>query len=216
MIASSLSGYIHGLLINKYQGTKWAKIILVSSIIFGIGTLGFFKYADFFVENINLLLKTDLGLLKLALPIGISFYTFQILSYTIDLYRGKAQVQKSFLNFATYVSLFPQLIAGPIVRYTTIEEQLSKRKVTWENIYSGSKRFIIGLSKKVIIANTLAEIGEMFSVTDDKTVVLYWLFAIGFMLQIYFDFSGYSDMAIGLGRLFGFDFPENFNYPYIS
>lgn len=216
MIASSLLGFIHGLLIDKFRGTKKAKIALISSIVFGIGILGFFKYADFFIKNINDLLNSKLGLLHIALPIGISFYTFQILSYTIDVYRGNAQVQKSFIKFATYVTLFPQLIAGPIVRYTDIEEQLSLRKHNWENIYSGSKRFIIGLAKKVIIANTLAEIGVIFANSIDRSVALYWLMAIGFMLQIYFDFSGYSDMAIGLGRIFGFDFQENFNYPYIA
>ncbi len=216
MIASSLLGFIHGLLIDKFRGTKKAKIALISSIVFGIGILGFFKYADFFIKNINDLLNSKLGLLHIALPIGISFYTFQILSYTIDVYRGNAQVQKSFIKFATYVTLFPQLIAGPIVRYTDIEEQLSLRKHNWENIYSGSKRFIIGLAKKVIIANTLAEIGVLFANSIDRSVALYWLMAIGFMLQIYFDFSGYSDMAIGLGRIFGFDFQENFNYPYIA
>lgn len=216
MIVSSLLGYIHGLLIDKYRGTKKAKVALISSIICGVGILGFFKYADFFIANINDLFKIELGLLHIALPIGISFYTFQILSYTIDVYRGQAQVQKSFIKFATYVSLFPQLIAGPIVRYTTIEDQLSQRSSSWDNVYNGSKRFIIGLAKKVIIANTLAEVGVLFANSNDKTVVLYWLVAISFMLQIYFDFSGYSDMAIGLGRIFGFDFLENFNYPYIS
>ncbi|MDD3349154.1 MAG: MBOAT family O-acyltransferase [Bacilli bacterium] len=216
MIASSLLGYIHGLLIDKYRGTKKAKVALISSIICGVGILGFFKYADFFIANINDLFKSELGLLHIALPIGISFYTFQILSYTIDVYRGQAQVQKSFIKFATYVSLFPQLIAGPIVRYTTIEDQLSQRSSSWDNVYNGSKRFIIGLAKKVIVANTLAEVGVLFANSNDKTVVLYWLVAISFMLQIYFDFSGYSDMAIGLGRIFGFDFLENFNYPYIS
>lgn len=216
MIVSSLLGYIHGLLIDKYRGTKKAKVALISSIICGVGILGFFKYADFFIANINDLFKSELGLLHIALPIGISFYTFQILSYTIDVYRGQAQVQKSFIKFATYVSLFPQLIAGPIVRYTTIEDQLSQRSSSWDNVYNGSKRFIIGLAKKVIIANTLAEVGVLFANSNDKTVVLYWLVAISFMLQIYFDFSGYSDMAIGLGRIFGFDFLENFNYPYIS
>jgi len=216
MIASSLLGYIHGLLIDKYRGTKKAKVALISSIICGVGILGFFKYADFFIANINDLFKSELGLLHIALPIGISFYTFQILSYTIDVYRGQAQVQKSFIKFATYVSLFPQLIAGPIVRYTTIEDQLSQRSSSWDHVYNGSKRFIIGLAKKVIVANTLAEVGVLFANSNDKTVVLYWLVAISFMLQIYFDFSGYSDMAIGLGRIFGFDFLENFNYPYIS
>jgi alginate O-acetyltransferase complex protein AlgI len=150
------------------------------------------------------------------MPIGISFYTFQILSYTIDVYRGEAKVQKNILNFATYVSLFPQLIAGPIVRYTTIEAQLSKRTHSFADASYGINRFIIGLSKKVILANTLGELGKVFSNTNEKTVLFYWIAVLAFMLQIYFDFSGYSDMAIGLGRIFGFHFLENFNYPYIS
>lgn len=216
MVGSSLSGYIHGLIIDKKRNTKWSKIALISSFIISIGLLGFFKYSDFFIENINNIFKSEISLLRISLPIGISFYTFQILSYNIDVYKNEAKVQKSFIKFATYVALFPQLIAGPIVRYTTIEEQLTYRVTNIDNISSGMKRFIIGLGKKVLIANTLAEVSNIFLTSSEKSVLFYWIVAITFTLHIYFDFSGYSDMAIGLGKIFGFDFLENFNYPYIS
>jgi alginate O-acetyltransferase complex protein AlgI len=176
----------------------------------------YFKYADFLIENINWIFGIKINSLKVVLPIGISFYTFQILSYTIDVYRGNAKVQTNFFNFAAYVTLFPQLIAGPIVRYTTVEQQLSNRKHSVEDFACGVNRFIVGLSKKVLIANTLGELGNIFSNLVDSTILFYWIGAISFMLQIYYDFSGYSDMAIGLGRIFGFHFLENFNYPYIS
>ncbi|NMA65919.1 MAG: MBOAT family protein, partial [Clostridiaceae bacterium] len=216
MVLASFSGYIHGLWIDKQRGKNYNKIPLVSSIVSSIGTLMFFKYTDFFIENFNALFNTDISLLKIALPIGISFYTFQILSYTIDVYRGNAAVQKSFIDFATYVSLFPQLIAGPIVRYTSVEAQLESRIHSWEKTAYGINRFIIGLSKKVILANTLGQLNDILDNLTEKTVSLYWISAISFMLQVYYDFSGYSDMAIGLGKIFGFDFPENFNYPFIS
>jgi alginate O-acetyltransferase complex protein AlgI len=176
----------------------------------------YFKYADFLIENINWIFGIKINSLKVVLPIGISFYTFQILSYTIDVYRGNAKVQTNFFNFAAYVTLFPQLIAGPIVRYTTVEQQLSNRKHSVEDFACGVNRFIVGLSKKVLIANTLGELGNIFSNLVDSTILFYWIGAVSFMLQIYYDFSGYSDMAIGLGRIFGFHFLENFNYPYIS
>ena len=216
MIGSSLSGYIHGLLIEKARGTKYAKIPLISSVVVSIGLLGFFKYSNFFIKNINSLFKTNIGLLSIALPIGISFYTFQILSYTIDVYRGEAKVQKNPIAFATYVSLFPQLIAGPIVRYSTVQDELDNRKHSFSDIAYGVGRFAIGLGKKIIISNTLAEFGNILNGLSERTVLSYWIYAITFTLQIYFDFSGYSDMAIGLGRVFGFHFLENFNYPYIS
>lgn len=235
MVLSIISGYLHGLWIFKAKGSRYAKIPLLSSIVVGIGLLVFFKYADFFIENINWVIESSkksrlspligrlligrlspLNSLNLALPIGISFYTFQILSYTIDVYRGDAKVQRNILNFAAYVSLFPQLIAGPIVRYTTVEEELSQRTHSFANCAYGINRFIIGLSKKVLIANTLGELGKAFTNSNQKTVLFYWISAIAFMLQIYYDFSGYSDMAIGLGRIFGFHFLENFNYPFIS
>lgn len=216
MIFSSVSGYLHGLLIYKMRRSRYAKIPVISSIIVSIGLLLFFKYIDFFIENVNWALDEKIAMLNLVLPIGISFYTFQILSYTIDVYKGKANVQRNFLNFATYVSLFPQLIAGPIVRYTTIEAEIASRKHSVENIAYGINRFILGLSKKVILANTLGELVNIFTNIGERTVLFYWISAIAFMLQIYFDFSGYSDMAIGLGRIFGFHFLENFDYPYIS
>ncbi len=216
MIGAAFSGYIHGLLIEKYRGTKKAKAALASSLIVGIGLLAFFKYSNFFINNINGILGTGIDLLSVALPIGISFYTFQILSYTVDLYRGEAKVQKNFWNFATYVSLFPQLIAGPIVRYATVQEELENRSHSFEEISCGVERFAIGLGKKVLLSNTLAELVAIMSGLQEKTVLSYWISAIAFTLQIYFDFSGYSDMAIGLGRVFGFHFLENFNYPYIS
>lgn len=216
MVFGAFSGYIHGLLIDKYRGTKKSKIALISSLVIGLGLLGIFKYTDFFIENINNAFKLDINLLKIALPIGISFYTFQILSYTIDLYRGNAGVQRNFLNFATYVVLFPQLIAGPIVRYVDVEKELNKRAHSFEKVAYGITRFTIGLSKKVLLANTLGEFCEIAKASNEPSIVFYWLYAIAYALHIYFDFSGYSDMAIGLGKIFGFNFPENFNYPYIS
>ena len=181
-----------------------------------IGALGLFKYSDFTINNINQIFGSKIPLLKLALPIGISFYTFQIISYVVDVYRGKVKAQKSFLKLATYVSLFPQLIAGPIVRYETIEKELDSRTSNFENFAYGVRRFVIGLGKKVLIANMLGELCDVFSTTNEKSILFYWIFAISYSLQIYFDFSAYSDMAIGLGRMFGFHFLENFNYQYIS
>ncbi len=216
MIATTVSSYIHGLLIDRFRKTVWSKVFLWTSVITSLGALGFFKYSDFFISNVNGLFNTEFGLLGLALPIGISFYTFQTLSYTIDVYRGDAKVQKSFIRLATYVALFPQLIAGPIVRYTTIEEDLTERKHTFEGFASGSTRFVIGLSKKVLIADTLGGLANSLRASDEQSVVMYWVLAIALSLQLYFDFSGYSDMAIGLGRILGFRFLENFNYPFIS
>ena len=214
MIASILSAYIHGILINKY--TKYKKVFLISSIIISIGLLGLFKYSDFIIANINNIFKSEIKLLNLALPIGISFYTFQILSYVIDVYNKKVPVQKNIVKLATYVSLFPQLIAGPIVRYIDVEKELTKREHTSQKIALGIRRFIIGLSKKVLIANQLGELCQVFLQTNEKSIMFYWIYGVAFSLQIYFDFSAYSDMAIGLGKIFGFHFLENFNYPYIS
>jgi alginate O-acetyltransferase complex protein AlgI len=184
--------------------------------VINISILGFFKYSDFFIQNINSLFGTDLDLLRIPLPLGISFFTFQTMSYTIDVYRGDAKRQKNPLGLATYVCLFPQLIAGPIVRYSTIAEEINSRKHSFENFAYGIKRFVIGLSKKVLIANALGELNQIATSSNDSSMLFYWMGAIAFSLQIYFDFSGYSDMAIGLGRIFGFHFLENFNYPYIS
>ena len=182
MIFSIVSAYIHGILINKYP------------------KLGLFKYSNFIILNINSLLNTDIMLLTLALPIGISFYTFQILSYVIDVYNGKVEVQKSFINLATYVALFPQLIAGPIVRYIDIEKELKFRKHSFANFALGTRRFSIGLAKKILIANQLGELCKIFLQSNDLSVIFYWIYGVAFMLQIYFDFSAYSDMAIGLGK----------------
>lgn len=216
MIFSSVSGYLHGLWIHEARNHKYASLPLVSSLIVGLAPLIYFKYTNFFIINVNQIFDNALSKLNVVMPIGISFYTFQILSYTIDVYHGEAKVQKNILNFITYVTLFPQLIAGPIVRYTTVQDELSSRKHSFEDFSYGVRRFVIGLSKKVLLANTLAELGKTFSYSTQKSVFFYWLVAIAFMLQIYFDFSGYSDMAIGLGRIFGFHFLENFNYPFIS
>ncbi len=216
MLATIFLGYIFGLLIEYFNGKRLSKVFLTLSVISSLASLGFFKYYDFFITNFNALTKMSIPLLRLALPIGISFYTFQILSYNIDVYRGKASAQKNFFNLATYIALFPQLIAGPIVRYTDIDDQLTERTHSIKKASQGATRFVIGLSKKILIANTLGEIGQAFLVSSDLSVLYFWLYIISFMLQIYYDFSGYSDMAIGLGKIFGFDFMENFNYPFIS
>jgi len=212
MIGEIFIAYVGARYLEKHR----KKSILVSLLAIHIGALGLFKYSDFTINNINQIFGSKIPLLKLALPIGISFYTFQIISYVVDVYRGKVKAQKSFLKLATYVSLFPQLIAGPIVRYETIEKELDSRTSNFENFAYGVRRFVIGLGKKVLIANMLDELCDVFSTTNEKSILFYWIFAISYSLQIYFDFSAYSDMAIGLGRMFGFHFLENFNYPYIS
>ena len=219
MIFSSLVDYTHGILIDKYRKNELiSKIILLSSIVINLGLLGFFKYYDFIISTINGFLGISLKTLNLPLPIGISFYTFQTMSYTIDVYRGKTSVQRNIIDFGTYVSLFSQLIAGPIVVYKTIEEQLKHRKETLDNFGQGVERFVIGLGKKVLLANNIGLLWDEVKKipSGDLTVVTAWLGIIAFAFQIYFDFSGYSDMAIGLSKMFGFEFPENFNYPYIS
>ena len=212
MLIEILVAYIGAILIDRYK----KKSLLITTIFIHIALLCIFKYTDFIISNVNYVLQTNLSLLKISLPIGISFYTFQILSYEIDVYKDKVKVQKSFLKLATYVSLFPQLIAGPIVRYETIEGELENRKHSFENFSYGVRRFTIGIAKKVLIANMLGELCKQCTNTNEESVLLYWILAISYMLQIYFDFSAYSDMAIGLGRIFGFHFLENFNYPYIS
>ena len=216
MVATVLIAYGFGLLIEKFQGSFLSKVFAIISVLSSLGGLLYFKYADFFILNFNKVTGLSLPLLKLVLPIGISFYTFQVLSYTIDVYRGTVRAQKNPINLATYVALFPQLIAGPIVRYADVAKELSDRTHSFEKTATGIKRFILGFSKKILIANTLGELGETFLSSGDLSVLYYWLFAFSYMLQIYFDFSGYSDMAIGLGKIFGFDFLENFNYPFIA
>ncbi len=216
MIATIGLFYGCGLAIEKCECQKWKKFWLTVSVVVSLALLAVFKYADFLIGSINGVMRTDIPLLKLALPIGISFYTFQCLSYTIDVYRGNAQVQKNIISFGAYVSLFPQLIAGPIVRYVDVARELDARTHSWENICLGLRRFLVGLAKKILIANQLGELTNLFRASDEKSVLFYWIYAIAFALHIYFDFSGYSDMAIGLGRVFGFRFIENFNYPYLS
>ena len=205
-----------GLAMGKAQTQKQKKFWMVVSIVISVALLGLFKYADFFIDSFNAVTGLSVPLLRLALPVGISFYTFQCLSYTIDVYRGVAAVQKNPISFGAYVALFPQLIAGPIVRYIDVARELDSRTHSWDDIALGLRRFIVGLAKKVIIADNFALLMKMFRESSEPSVLFYWMYAIAFTLNIYFDFSGYSDMAIGLGRVFGFRFIENFNYPYLS
>lgn len=216
MLFSITQGYILGILIEKHRGRKWSKVFLAASVLLSLLLLGYCKYADFFIHNFNVVTGLSVPLLKVALPIGISFYTFQILSYTVDVYRKAVPAQKNYINLSAYIAMFPQLIAGPIVRYSDIAKQLENRTHSMGNAAIGIRRFLIGLSKKILIANLLGELVSIFKASDEKSVLFFWVYAAAYMLHIYFDFSGYSDMAIGLGRIFGFHFPENFNYPYIS
>lgn len=216
MIISIICGYVCGLLIEKYKGKTQSKIALIASCLISLGMLGYFKYADFFISNFNAATGLSLPLLKLALPIGISFYTFQILSYTVDVYRGDVPAQRNPIDLAAYVTMFPQLIAGPIVRYSDVAKQLDERTHSVDKSAEGIRRFICGLSKKIFIANVLGELAGFFLATKQQSVLFCWMYAAAYSLQIYFDFSGYSDMAVGLGKILGFDFMENFNYPYIS
>ena len=213
MVFAIVQGYVFARLIARGRGKK---LFLALSLVLSFALLAYCKYADFFLENFNAVTGLSLPLLKIALPIGISFYTFQIASYEIDVYRGDVAAQRNFIDFAAYVAMFPQLIAGPIVRYRDIAPQLKERTHSLEAAASGASRFAVGLAKKVLIANVLAQLISAYKASAEQTVLYAWLYAIAFTLQIYFDFSGYSDMAIGLGRIFGFTFPENFAYPYIS
>lgn len=214
MIAEIVIAYTGAILIDKYKNQS--KNILIITLFIHVFLLIIFKYTDFIIQTINDISNANIKLLNIALPIGISFYTFQIISYVIDVYNGKVKVQKNIINLATYISLFPQLVAGPIVRYQTVEKELDDRVHSFNNFAYGIRRFSIGLAKKVLIANALGELCTKAFVLNETTVIFYWIFGISYMLQLYFDFSAYSDMAIGLGRIFGFNFPENFNYPYIS
>ena len=215
MLVSVLLSYLFGLLIERFRTTPAAKAVCILSVAVSLSFLLYFKYTDFFIESFNAVTGQSIPLLKITLPIGISFYTFQIISYTIDVYRG-VPAQKSYIRLAAYISMFPQLIAGPIVRYSDIAAQLEERSFSVSAAAAGIRRFILGLSKKILLANQLGEFCAVFRASDEKSVLFYWLYAAAFALQIYFDFSGYSDMAIGLGKILGFDFLENFNYPYIS
>ena len=216
MIGTILLFFLCGLAIEKAARQTWKKFWLILSVVISIALLAVFKYADFAIGSVNAVTGAGIPLLRLALPIGISFYTFQCLSYTIDVYRGETVAQRNPITFGAYVSLFPQLIAGPIVRYVDVARELEHRTHSFEKFMDGTRRFLVGLAKKVIIANNLGQLIEIFRDSGEKSVVFYWMYAIAFMLHIYFDFSGYSDMAIGLGRIFGFRFCENFNYPYLS
>ena len=212
MLVEVLISYVVGLLIDKYKN----KNILIIGIFIHVLLFGIFKYFNFVIINVNNLFHSNLNLLNVVLPIGISFYTFQIISYEIDVYNKKVNAQSNILKYFLYVFLFPQLIAGPIVRYQDVNNEIDNRNVTFEMFANGLRRFIIGLSKKVIIANNLGELCNIYLNLGDKSILFTWIFAISYMLQIYFDFSGYSDIAIGLGKMLGFNFPENFNYPYMA
>ena len=217
MLLSALLDFFCSRAIEHFRGNQSAmRLFLMLSILGNLSLLGYFKYADLIINSINAILDTQLHFLEIALPIGISFYTFQTMSYTFDVYRGDVKAERNFLDFFTYVTLFPQLIAGPIVRYQTVAIELKSRKIDFAAFGSGVSRFCMGLGKKILIANTLAGACKIYSQMSDKTILMTWIYAIAFSLQIYFDFSGYSDMAIGLGKMFGFSFPENFNYPYIA
>ncbi len=219
MIISIIQGYFFGILIAKFKNEgkiKLAKTFLAMTLTIDLASLCVFKYLDFLIESFNSIFGSSFNLFKISLPIGISFYTFQLISYAIDVYKDNTPPQKNIVNFGAYVSMFPQLIAGPIIRYSDINTELNSRKVTLSEASVGIRRFIIGLSKKVLIANVLGELTAEFKGTDEKSVLFAWIYAISYSLHVYFDFSGYSDMAIGLGKIMGFHFPENFNYPYIS
>ena len=216
MVFTIVLFYFCGLAIGARPSARWKKAWLLVSVVISLALLGIFKYADFFIGSFNTLTGLSIPLLRLTLPVGISFYTFQSLSYTMDVYRGSVPPQKNLLSFGAYVSMFPQLIAGPIVRYADIDRELEERTHSWEGFSLGMGRFLVGLGKKVILADNFALLMKLFRESDEKSVLFYWLYAVAFTLNIYFDFSGYSDMAIGLGRMFGFHFPENFNYPYLS
>ena len=215
MVLAIVMGYVAGLLIEKFHGQRIAKLFLFLAVAMIISFMLYFKYTDFFIDNFNKVTGLSIPLLRLALPIGISFYTFQIISYVVDVYRGE-KAQKNPINLAAYVAMFPQLIAGPIVRYADIARELEERTHSLTEAGQGVRRFIMGLAKKVLIANSMYDLSQIIYKAEEKTVVFYWIYGIAVALYIYFDFSGYSDMAIGLGKIFGFHFLENFNYPYIS
>ena len=216
MLFSIAQGYVFGLLIEKYRGRPRSKVFLWLSVSLSLLLLAYFKYAGFFLDSFHAVTGLSVPALQIALPIGISFYTFQILSYVVDVWRGDASAQRNFIDLAAYIAMFPQLIAGPIVRYTDVAAQLRSRTHTRAGAAAGTRRFVLGLSKKILIANVLGQLVQSFQSAQNPDTLLHWLYAVGFLLQIYFDFSAYSDMAIGLGAIFGFSFPENFNYPYCS
>ena len=217
MVASILQGYLFGRLVEKYRNyPRRSKLFLTVSVLFSLLLLGYCKYADFFIRSFNAVTGLSVPLLRVALPIGISFYTFQILSYVVDVYRGTVAAQRNLIDLGTYIAMFPQLIAGPIVRYADIEPQLKERRSTPDMIAAGAQRFVLGLAKKVLIANVLYQLITVYKSTTQPSVLYSWMYAAAYMLHIYFDFSGYSDMAVGLGLLFGIRLPENFRYPYCA
>ena len=216
MVITILAFYLCGLATSRTDSSSWKKVWMVLAVVIGIGLLCVFKYADFFISSFNSVTGLSIPLLRLALPVGISFYTFQGLSYVIDVYRENVPAQKNLISFGAYVALFPQLIAGPIVRYSDVNRELEQRTHSWEKASLGLRRFLVGLSKKIILADNFALLMKLFRESSEPSLLFYWMYAIAFTLNIYFDFSGYSDMAIGLGKIFGFHFPENFNYPYLS
>ena len=216
MLAEILLGYLFGQCIEKHRGTARGRLLLILALTLDLGALGYFKYADFFLRSVNAVTGLSLPLLQITLPIGISFYTFQIISYLVDVWRGTVPAQKNLVDLAAYVAMFPQLIAGPIVRYSEIAQQLRERRHTLEDAALGARRFVLGLSKKVLIANVLYQLMTAFQSSTQRSVLFCWVYALCCVLQIYFDFSGYSDMAIGLGRIFGFRFAENFDHPCVS
>lgn len=219
MILSIIVNYLFGLLVDKFRASKTkSRLVIALTVVFNLGVLYIFKYLMFTIENINSITGLHLSVPNIVLPIGISFFTFQAMSYVIDVYREKGEAQKNPLNVGLYISFFPQLIAGPIVRYETVAYQIKHREESFEKFSEGVCRFIIGLAKKVLLANTMAVVADhAFDMPNSElTVVMAWVGAIAYTFQIFFDFGGYSDMAIGLGKMFGFEFLENFNYPYIS
>lgn len=216
MLFSTALDYTCGQAVERCRGQRGAKIALLVSVCVNLGLLCVFKYSDFLIGTINTLFGTALPQPNLPLPIGISFYTFQVLSYVIDVYRGETAAQRNFIDLAAYVSLFPQLIAGPIVRYSDVAAELKSRTHSVSAAAEGVRRFTVGFAKKILLANQFGALASAYKSTQDASVLFVWLYALAFLLQVYFDFSGYSDMAIGLGRMLGFHFPENFNYPYIS
>jgi len=215
MIGSIILGFVSGLLIERFEKKSCKKTVVAVYSVLVLGILFTFKYLGFFTDNLNKL-GFSMKVLKIALPIGISFYTFQLLSYAIDVYRGETPAQKNIISFGAYITMFPQLIAGPIVRYSDIARELNDRKTTWEDVREGILLFAIGLGKKILLANQLGEFCEIFRASGDQSLLFYWLYALAYAMHVFFDFSGYSDMAIGLGRIFGFHFIRNFNYPFIS
>lgn len=212
MLATILTAFINGKLLEKYKN----KIHFIASCLMCTGPLIYFKYTDFFIKNFNSIFNTNVNLLKLLLPVGISFYTFQLMTYIIDVYRGKIESEKNIINLALYITFFPQLVAGPIVTYVDMKNQLKERKHSLELFTEGVFMFLIGFGKKILLANQLGEFCSVYHASTDKTILLTWAYAISYSLQVYFDFAGYSEMAIGLGKMFGFQLPRNFNYPFIA